>query len=338
MKVFMGLITILLMIFFILYPSVQISGAIKGILVCGEIIIPSLFPFTVLALFLFNCGFIKSLEKIINPFSNKIFKLSGRNFAIFIISFIGGFPVGARLIEEEYKACNIDKKLGENMLAYCVNSGPAFIIIGIGNKIFGCKLIGIMLFLANLTASFIIAFFLRFFNSKTFIMAENDKEKTPLSDAFVKSTANASTSIIGICSFVILFSTLIEIIKALPLNNAVKNLISSLLEITNGTIICGKNIYIIAFLLGFSGFCVHFQILSVTKVLKPNYLKFLTFRIIHGILTAIILIIFLKIHPIYLQTINGNVVFWGTISSISIPFSASLIILCAVFLESLRKI
>lgn len=223
------------------------------------------------------------------------------------------------------------------MLAYCVNSGPAFIIIGVGSTILNSKELGVLLFVSNFLASFIIAFILRFQNKKTFTINNNINEKQPLSDVFVESTAKASSSIIGICGFVILFSTLIEVIKSLNVPKVIGNIVSSLLEITNGTIICDKNIYVIAFLLGFAGICVHFQILSVTKTLKPNYFRFIIFRVIHGVITAFFLFILLKIHPVVLPTINGNINFSGAISSISLPFAASLVLLCTVFLQSLRK-
>ena len=337
MKILVGILAIILMILFLVFPNVQIKGAVNGLLICGDIIVPSLFPFTVFALFLFNCGFAKYLEKILNKPAKVIFRMSGRNLSIFLISFIGGFPVGARIIEEEYNSGKIDKKLGENMLAYCVNSGPAFIIIGIGGAILNSKELGILLFLSNFLASCFLAFFLGFQNRKILKSKDFEQAKEPLSDVFVISTAKASTSIIGICGFVILFSTLVEVIKSLKIPAIIKTIVCSLLEITNGTVSCDKNIYIIAFLLGFAGFCVHFQILSVTKNLSPNYLKFLIFRIFHGMLTAIFLFIVLKIHPITIPTISGNIDFAGKISSISLPFAASLVLLCTVFLQSLQK-
>lgn len=337
MKIVTGVISIFLMLLFVVFPTVQIKGAINGLLICSDVIIPSLFPFTAFALFIFNSGFTMYFEKALDKIANILFRISGRNFTIFLVSFIGGFPVGAKLIEEEHKQGNIDKKLGENMLAYCVNSGPAFIIIGVGSTILNSKELGVLLFVSNFLASFIIAFILRFQNKKTFTINNNINEKQPLSDVFVESTAKASSSIIGICGFVILFSTLIEVIKSLNVPKVIGNIVSSLLEITNGTIICDKNIYVIAFLLGFAGICVHFQILSVTKTLKPNYFRFIIFRVIHGVITAFFLFILLKIHPVVLPTINGNINFSGAISSISLPFAASLVLLCTVFLQSLRK-
>lgn len=337
MKFFIGLMTIIMMILFVIFPSIQIKGAINGLLVCSDVIIPSLFPFTVLSLFLFGSGFISRLEPIIEKAANLIFKISGRNLSVFLVSFIGGFPVGARLIEEEFNKGNIDKKLGENMLGYCVNSGPAFIIIGVGSALLNSKELGIMLFIANFIASVFIAFLLRFNNKEIMKNSSVIKNAEPLSDVFVEATAKASSSIIGICGFVILFSTLIGVIKEIPIPSVIKDIICALLEVTNGTIIYSKNVYIIAFLLGFAGFSVHFQILSVTKTLKPNYLKFLVFRIFHGFLSTLIFYIALKIHPVSLPVINGNVNFTGAISSISLPFAASLVLLCAVFLSSLKE-
>lgn len=337
MKILIGIITIILMILFVIFPSVQIKAAVNGLLICGDVIIPSLFPFTVLALFLFNSGFISRLEPFMEKTANFLFKISGRNLSIFLVSFIGGFPVGARLIEEEYKNGSIDKKLGENMLGYCVNSGPAFVIIGVGSALLHSKELGIMLFISNFLASFLIAFLFRFKNKEITKINSYSQNASALSDVFVEATANASASIMSVCGFVILFSTLIGIVKELPVPIALRNVICALLEITNGTLIYDKKVYIIAFLLGFAGFSVHFQILSLLKTLKPNYIKFLILRIVHGLATTLIFYISLKVHPVSLPVINGNVYFTGAISSISIPFAASLVLLCMVFLNSLKE-
>ena len=66
MKILTGVIAIILMLLFVFFPSVQIKGAVNGLLICSDIIIPSLFPFTALALFLFSCGFTKYFERVLD--------------------------------------------------------------------------------------------------------------------------------------------------------------------------------------------------------------------------------------------------------------------------------
>ena len=77
----------------IIYPSVASDGVKYGLSLCATVIIPSLFPFTVLALIVF---------KLNVPFLNK-------STAIMLLSHLGGYPVGAKLVDAAYKENEIDK-------------------------------------------------------------------------------------------------------------------------------------------------------------------------------------------------------------------------------------
>ncbi len=323
------------MFLLVFFSEESIKGAIKGLVMCSDIVIPSLFPFGVCALFLYNSNVLKVLEEKLTPLSKFLFGINGRNLTIFIMSFLGGYPIGAILLENLYSKGDISKKTAEKMLAYCVNSGPAFIILGIGQGVFANVKIGILLFFSNLSASLFLSIILKdkasFEKTKSNII-----ENRRLTDAFVESTAQASNSIISVSSFVILFSTIIGIVSALPIDKNLLNFFCGFLEITNACLISGKNVYLLSFLLGFGGFCIHFQILSVLKTLKPSYFKIFLSRIIHGFLSLISSIILFKLFPVSIETLAQNEIA-GKISSISLPFSACLIFMCATFLFSIKN-
>ena len=62
-------------------------GVAKGLYISGNVIIPSLFPFGVIVLII--------LRSNIKILPDTVF--------VFLLSIIGGYPVGAQLIEEIYK-------------------------------------------------------------------------------------------------------------------------------------------------------------------------------------------------------------------------------------------
>ena len=137
------------MILVITNPKVCTEGAVKGLLLSGRVIIPSLFPFTACVLFIMKSGGLSLLD-FANPFTKRVFRLSPQQFSLMLLSFIGGYPVGGKLLNEAVKSGKISKENAGIMLNYCVNAGPAFIVLAVGGGILGSKKIGYLLLLAHI--------------------------------------------------------------------------------------------------------------------------------------------------------------------------------------------
>ena len=96
LKYFGVFIIFIFMILIILNPQNSAQGAVNGLLLCGNVIIPSLFPFAVCISFLMNSGIVLVLK----PFNRIFIKIFGMNFemfSLFLLSFLGGYPIGAKL-------------------------------------------------------------------------------------------------------------------------------------------------------------------------------------------------------------------------------------------------
>lgn len=305
----------------IIYPSVASDGVKYGLSLCATVIIPSLFPFTVLALIVF---------KLNVPFLNK-------STAIMLLSHLGGYPVGAKLVDAAYKENEIDKKTGELMLGYCVNSGPAFILIVIGSGIWNSKMIGMILFASSLLSSLSIMLMNIKSLGKTKKHQREESKHQLFSEIFIESTYDATESMLKICGSVVLFSTLIYLITPLLQNIIYSDYMLSLLEISNGVILAQKNIYLTAFLIGFGGLSVHFQVMSICQNLKPNYVRFLFFRFLHGALCAVIASFLLKIFKISSSVLSTQGDFRFELTKYSIVFSVMLMICCILFMISVKK-
>lgn len=306
------------------------SGAMYGLKLCYNVVIPSLFPFTVFSLIIFECGF---FEKLKLRFGSK------NNFeeiSVFLLSCIGGFPVGAKLINNLYKRKGINKKNAELMLGYCVSSGPSFIILSVGSQILNNILIGYVLFFANLLSNLIILVVVQKFKTNDIII---NTEKTPnknFAEIFVNSTYDAVLAMLNICAYVVLFSTIINVINSIFENSIFKTVLLSLLEITNGVSL-NTNIYSIAFLLGFGGLCVHLQIISMCKDIKPKYSNFFFFRIIHGFLLFILTKIIIAVFGINVSALSGALNATYKFSEISTVFGLCLIALSVAFIISVNR-
>ena len=75
------------LILLVAFSDQCVQGVIKGLYISANVIIPSLFPFGVIVLII--------LRSNIKTITDTAF--------VFLLSIIGGYPVGAQLIEEIYK-------------------------------------------------------------------------------------------------------------------------------------------------------------------------------------------------------------------------------------------
>lgn len=316
-------------------PQVCKSGVTEGILLCGRVIIPSLFPFTVLVIFLIKIDFMRNLSFLNRPV-RFIFGLNTDEFFIMLMSFIGGYPIGAKLINEAVKNGSIIPTKARIMLNYCVNAGPAFIIGAVGNAILGAKILGNVLFVSHITSSLIFVLFFRV-SSK---LQENKKQVKLICnnavDSFTLSVSDAAASIISICAFVIFFFCVTSYINSLADKFAPLNHLVYFLEITNA-VNRTNNLYFISFLLGFGGISVWCQIFSCAKEIKINYSGFILCRIIHGLLSVLTTFVQLKIFNITVPTISNIKTLSFSHFHSTPAVSISMIIMCLVFILSLKK-
>ncbi len=295
-------ISFILMGMCLINPLDSLAGAKEGLLLCGNVIIPSLFPFCVIALFMFKSGIISFLSRLLDFFTRKFFHLSGEEFCVFLMSFLAGYPVGIRLISELAKGGKISKEQGARMALYCVNAGPAFIIIAVGEGILKNRELGVILFLANLLSTLILAVLCE--RKHTPPPLTQNAEKPYISDAFVESVADASKSVFSVCGWVLLFSALLA---ALNFSGIFRDIIYALCEVTNGVIFCKSNLILISSILSFGGFSVHAQIYSVGKTISPNYAKFLLFRICHAALSSAFVYLILTISGRTVATFSNGI-------------------------------
>ncbi|MEE0251767.1 MAG: sporulation protein, partial [Acutalibacteraceae bacterium] len=247
----------------------------------------------------------------------------------------------------------ITAKQAQRMLYFCVNAGPAFIISVVGSTLLQNTQIGLLLFFSQVAAMLVIGITLgiiaRFKKEPchTIIPSEHSSQ-SPL----VESTLDASKGLMNMSAFVILFSAFLSLLHATEIAQELCQLllrlhiptpvaasvVSLLTEITSGcTDAASLNtpIALIAFGLGFGGVCVHFQIFAATLKCGVSKLKFIAFRFIHGIIAALVTMLFLPLFPQPAAYVfqNTSEQLSGMISY-SWPAGISLVACCAIFLFS----
>lgn len=284
-------ISVFLMGLILSAPAVCATGAKSGLRICAGILVPSLFPFAVPVVFLINTPVYKT----------SVYRMP----VLFLLSLLGGYPIGAKLISELYKNNILKQKTAVKILPFCVNAGPAFIVIAVGKGILGNIYLGYILLISHILSGTLLAVFFARKELFTKSTAPISKSNLPFSDNFSASVNTASSACITLSAFVVFFSVINEYIvfysKAfLPLKK--------LLFITEVTrsISNTRNIYFISFLLGFAGISIWMQVYSIAGNIKPKFLKFAAVRLLHGILSTSVTFMLLKVFKVGIKVISNG--------------------------------
>lgn len=267
------------------FPDGMKRGVVSGLSLCGTNVIPSLFLFSVITGFAVESGLTKPMGHLFK-YPARLFSLTGEEFAVFLMSLVSGYPVGAHLISRLCSQEKTDRDKAKRMLAFCVNAGPAFIIIVCGEGVFGSAAVGIRLFAAHVSASVIIALFTA---KNGDLPADTDggiDDSPSFSEAFVRSVSGASAAVISVSAYVVLFSGICGMLAASPLPHPAVKFLTAVFEVTSGVTACAVSPVTAAFLLGFGGISVQLQVMSAAGNAAPSFNMIFLSRVCHGILSA----------------------------------------------------
>ncbi|MDE6726498.1 MAG: hypothetical protein K2J80_00995, partial [Oscillospiraceae bacterium] len=161
MKYFLSVIAGLAAILLVADPKAVSEAVSASAASCLEVVVPSLFAFTVLAIYLQKSGLYRTALKPLTFPLSKLLRMDEELCAVFVLSNIGGYPVGAKLLSELVKQGRLSQKNAGRMMCFCFGSGPGFMIGIAGMKIFGSAGAGLALFGACFASSLLIAAFVR---------------------------------------------------------------------------------------------------------------------------------------------------------------------------------
>ena len=170
------------------YPTYCVEGIVNGLENACKILIPSLFPYMVLSSFIIYSGADKYIGKIFAPVTKILFNLPPVCSSAIILSFIGGYPVGAKCVQLLYKDKKITAEQAQRMMLFCVCSGPAFLVTAIGAVMLHNIEAGIILYITQIFSCIIIGVCTGLYS--------RIKNKNSDSAVTVKNTVNKKSSVI----------------------------------------------------------------------------------------------------------------------------------------------
>ena len=304
----------LFILFLLLFSTENITSAKNGIFLWYNSVLPSLLPFFIATELISYTNLVPLLGNFLNAIMRPIFNVPGSGAFALILGIISGYPVGAKMVAKlkESGACSDIE--AERLIAFTNNSGPLFIVGTVGIGIFLDVKIGLLLLFIHILSALTVGFLFRFWKRNKEINKKNAAfkfQQHPISfynlgEVLYKSIFNSIISVVMIGGFIVLFSVIItmlfnsRILYILSFllepifsifgmsGNTLIGIITGFLEVTNGLFYLAEvnsmsiylKTYITAFLLGFGGFSVLLQVLSITSKahisIKPYFIgKFL---------------------------------------------------------------
>ena len=320
----------------LIFPSQAAQGARNGIGYCLEVLIPSLYPFMVLSVFVVKSGLARKIGGCLEGMTQTVFRLPGSTATTLLMSIIGGYPAGARSIAALYESGEITQRQAERMLGFCVNAGPSFVITAVGAGFLKNPRTGTILFVAQVAVFLLLGFS----SGLTAARESAPREKSSsgedgVSQALILSAADAARAMINMCCFVVLFAALMNLLRMAVRDPVRSAAVSSLLEVTGGCSDLARleaPPWAVSAAIGWGGICVHFQVLSNLAELKFSKARFILFRLLQAVLSAAVSWGLMLLFPDAKEafcTFAGPVC--GVLSATP-PASAALLVLCAVLL------
>ena len=337
-KLFIPICICLFTVFLVVFSNTNLESAKHGLKIWANAVVPSLLPFFISTELLGYTNIVSFLGKLLNKFMKPIFNVPGEGSFPLIMGIISGYPVGAKIVSNLKNQGKISDIEAERLISFTNNSGPLFIIGTVGIGLFKNKQVGILLLITHILAGLTVGFIFRWWkpkNKKTFV-EKREKGARPLFPSKEISLANLgeilSNSILSainttllIGGFIVIFCVIISILENSGLLKILSNIlypfllifkipitfangiVSGILELTNG--VCKiafiensslyTNIIVCAFLLGFGGISISFQILSIISKANISIKPYIIGKLLQGILAAVYTYLFIIYAPVF---------------------------------------
>ena len=270
----------------ILDGKTAIEGAQNGLEVCFHTVIPSLFPFIFLSSLL--TGSLTGGTLIHSNPLRRLFRIPNGSEAILLTGLLGGYPIGAKCVNEALINGQLSPNDAERMTVFCNAAGPAF-LFGMAANLFEQRWIPWCLWCIHLFSALCIA---RLLPGDVHYFHPNGKSFT---FNVTRRFRQSIQSMAEICGWIILSRIVISILLkwclwCLP--HGLQIGIIGIMELSNGCIFLyqiensGLRLILCSMFLGFGGMCVALQTFSTANSISCR--KYLTGKMMQGMISFVL--------------------------------------------------
>lgn len=316
LKFFVGFFCVFIIILLIAKPETYIPSTKNGILIFVTNVLPVLFPFFFFSFFISNMGVSENLLKIGEKPMRKIFNISKYGFYILLLSFLCGYPVGAKLTNYFYKKNKIDFVDAKKLSTICSTSNPIFILGTVGAFILANKKAGYIILAAHYLSALLIGIIFRGKSRKEYIKTQMEIHDSKLTDNGLSDSINSSVqTILMVGGFICIFNLIADVFTNIGFIDVLSSLFSNItskevsetvftgmFEMTRGCLLSqtlNQSIILKASLCGFfvtfGGFGILAQIIVFTKEIGIKSSEIIFKKFIQSLLCFLLVLGFMSI-------------------------------------------
>lgn len=305
------------------FPSAVGTGVSRGLTLCGNIIIPALFPFMVLTGVWMRSPFSDGMGRLLAAPVRFLFRLPAPAAGVIVFSMIGGYPSGAVALEPLLTENRLSQRDGARLMHFCVNAGPAFAVSAVGAGMLGDSRMGAILCTAHLAAALCIGIGEGLMHPAPLQIPAPPPKNVVFSVSFTEAVNSACRSLLYMCGFVILFCAALSVgdgsglcalfdrVTGWVTGKSTPSLLSGLLEVTAGCMeVAGStpvSVFLLGFFMGFGGLSVQCQVRAILSAYPAVFRRFFLFRVLHGMLGGAFSVLLCRVIPLPLHSLHTQV-------------------------------
>lgn len=297
----------------------------RGLTLCAQTVIPSLFPFMVISELLVSSGAGEALGRLFSRMMRRLFGLSGAGASAVFLGSLCGFPVGARTAVSLLDRNVISRKECQHLLTFVSNPSSAFLISAVGLSLFGSRRLGVILYCVVLGCGFLVGFLARFLMGRGKEPAEHPHFPSGLrSDgiaslptALAGAISSSTSAMLTVCAYVVFFSAVTGALEWIAEGRGAVGstgylLLCGLLEMTGGISRAASlpgewGVILTAAFAGWSGISVHCQVMTLCGGRGLSFRPYLLAKAAQGLLCGGVTALLLRWFPALLTSPDGGV-------------------------------
>lgn len=283
----------------------------KGMAVCAYTVIPSVFPFMVLSEILLSCPTGNARHSFGEAACRKLFSLPLRGLLLIALGLLCGFPIGARCAAEAYESGQLTKEEAERAVAVSSNPSLAFLLGAVGISMRGNRGFGWALFFCLSFLSLLFALLLaRRGKRKATTVIPGTSPRTAQTSGwrlFCDAVKKAAQGMLNVCAYILFFTAVTGCVSAVAgrfgLPREWLASVAAFLELSGGSAAAQElsspwlSAAVTSFAAGWSGCCVHGQILSVCEESRLSLKPYLLVKTAQGVLCAGLMLLLCRLFP-----------------------------------------
>lgn len=307
------------------YPNAVHNGIYRGLSVCYTVIIPTLFPFMLLAGWLADSSLCRHPGRWAQAVARRLFGLPGCCAPAILLSLVGGYPAGMVAISRLYRQGQLRREELRRMTAFCICGGPGFIVGTVGIGLLGSAHAGWLLYAAQSISAVAIG-----------ILCGHNKsapEPTPILPSpprkFAPMVADTCGALVSMCGFVTAAAMGLSLIEGMGIPRGIaaasgcsaatiSAVVAGIVEVSCGCIAVA-NLPLaplwLSLCLSWGGLSVHGQLAATLTDEKIVDLRFWGWRLIHSAISALVTLGLFHFFPPR-QSVNASLL-------APLPFSVS---------------